>query len=200
MAIARQTELVLEQMKACLEAAGSSLSHVIKCQVYCTSSEHFGTVNEVYNRYFPIDPPARIFVRSRRFPDLSTWRSTASQPWRAGRLGVAITDALVSQEVIVEDCESFRVTEAGESRLAQLGVAVSELRRSGRPLCRWCLDWSERRPHLAGAVGARIASRSMEAGWVRRLEGSRAVQVTVQGKKAFADMLGLELRVTQRTA
>jgi 2-iminobutanoate/2-iminopropanoate deaminase len=60
--IERQTELVLEQMKLCLEAAGSSLENVLKCNVYCTSVDKFAAVNEVYARYFPIDPPARIFV------------------------------------------------------------------------------------------------------------------------------------------
>jgi 2-iminobutanoate/2-iminopropanoate deaminase len=60
--IERQTELVLEQMKLCLESAGSSLAGVLKCNVYCTSVEHFATVNAVYARYFPSDPPARIFV------------------------------------------------------------------------------------------------------------------------------------------
>src|SRR5260221_219099 len=57
-----QTELVLEQMKLCLETAGSSLEHVLKCHVYCTSSEHFAAVNAIYARYFPQEPPARIFV------------------------------------------------------------------------------------------------------------------------------------------
>jgi 2-iminobutanoate/2-iminopropanoate deaminase len=60
--IERQTELVLEQMKLCLEAAGSSLENVLKCNVYCTSVEKFAAVNSVYVRYFPKDPPARIFV------------------------------------------------------------------------------------------------------------------------------------------
>ena len=60
--IERQTELVLEQMKLCLEAAGSSLENVLKCTVYCTSVENFAAVNAVYARYFPTDPPARIFV------------------------------------------------------------------------------------------------------------------------------------------
>jgi 2-iminobutanoate/2-iminopropanoate deaminase len=60
--IERQTELVLEQMKRCLEAAGASLDNVMKCNVYCTSARHFQAVNSVYNRYFPQDPPARIFV------------------------------------------------------------------------------------------------------------------------------------------
>ena len=61
-AIERQTELVLEQMKLCLEAAGSSLAHVLKCNVYCTSVDKFAAVNAIYARYFPKDPPARIFV------------------------------------------------------------------------------------------------------------------------------------------
>ena len=60
--IERQTELVLEQMKRCLEAAGASLDNVMKCNIYCTSAEHFAAVNAVYRRYFPLDPPARIFV------------------------------------------------------------------------------------------------------------------------------------------
>jgi 2-iminobutanoate/2-iminopropanoate deaminase len=60
--IERQTELVLEQMKLCLETAGSSLESVLKCNVYCTSVEKFATVNAIYARYFPENPPARIFV------------------------------------------------------------------------------------------------------------------------------------------
>jgi 2-iminobutanoate/2-iminopropanoate deaminase len=60
--IERQTELVLEQMKLCLETAGSSLDNVLKCTVYCTDVTQFAAVNAVYTRYFPADPPARIFV------------------------------------------------------------------------------------------------------------------------------------------
>ncbi len=60
--IERQTELVLEQMKLCLETSGTSLQNVMKCNVYCTSAKHFATVNAIYARYFPVDPPARIFV------------------------------------------------------------------------------------------------------------------------------------------
>ena len=60
--IERQTELVLEQMKLCLDRAGSSLENVLKCNVYCTSVAKFAVVNAIYARYFPNDPPARIFV------------------------------------------------------------------------------------------------------------------------------------------
>ena len=60
--IERQTELVLEQMKLCLQAAGSSLNNVLKCTVYCTSAGKFAAVNTIYARYFPAEPPARVFV------------------------------------------------------------------------------------------------------------------------------------------
>lgn len=66
--IERQTELVMEQMKLCLETAGSSLDKVLKCHVYCTSVAEFATVNAVYARYFPKDPPARIFVNVPAWP------------------------------------------------------------------------------------------------------------------------------------
>jgi 2-iminobutanoate/2-iminopropanoate deaminase len=66
--IERQTELVLDQMKLCLETAGTSLQNVLKCTVYCTSVDMFPAVNEVYARYFPADPPARVFVNVPAWP------------------------------------------------------------------------------------------------------------------------------------
>ena len=64
----RQAERVLEQMKRCLEAAGSSLERVVKCNVFCTDAAHFGVFNEVYARYFPAESPARIFLCVSPFP------------------------------------------------------------------------------------------------------------------------------------
>ena len=60
--VERQAEIVLDQMKLCLTAAGSSLEKVVKCTVYCTDAAHFATINTVYARYFPTDPPARSFL------------------------------------------------------------------------------------------------------------------------------------------
>jgi 2-iminobutanoate/2-iminopropanoate deaminase len=64
----RQTERVIEQMKLCLETAGSSLGDVLKCNVYCTAVEKFAAVNEIYARYFTEAPPARIFVAVPAWP------------------------------------------------------------------------------------------------------------------------------------
>lgn len=66
--IERQAELVLQQMELCLKAAGSSLGNVLKCNVYCTSVEKFAAVNEIYKRFFPVDPPARIFINVPAWP------------------------------------------------------------------------------------------------------------------------------------
>ncbi len=62
MPVERQTEIVLDQIKLCLEAGGTSLAKVVKCDVFCTDAAHFATINTVYARYFPTDPPARSFV------------------------------------------------------------------------------------------------------------------------------------------
>ena len=62
MGIERQSVIIMEQMKLCLETAGASLDNVMKCNVYCTSTKYFAAFNAVYARYFPVDPPARIFV------------------------------------------------------------------------------------------------------------------------------------------
>jgi len=64
----RQTELVLDQLKVCVETAGSSLERILKCTVYCTSADAFATVNAIYARYFPKDPPARTFVNVPAWP------------------------------------------------------------------------------------------------------------------------------------
>jgi 2-iminobutanoate/2-iminopropanoate deaminase len=69
MPFAQQAEIVLAQMKTCLEAAGSSMERVVKCNVYCTPDpSHFGVFNEVYARYFPVESPARIFLHVPSWP------------------------------------------------------------------------------------------------------------------------------------
>jgi DNA-binding transcriptional ArsR family regulator len=111
----------------------------------------------------------------------------------AGRLGVAIADALLAAGAIIESGGHFEITTEGERRLALLEVDVPALRRDSRPLCRSCIDWSERRPHLAGAVGAQIMTNALRLGWVQRLGDTRGVHVTSLGHAIFRDAIGLDL-------
>jgi DNA-binding PadR family transcriptional regulator len=107
----------------------------------------------------------------------------------AGRLGVAVLDALVGRGLVALR-RGVALTEAGQLWLADLGVDVDDLARQRRPLLRSCLDWTERRPHLAGSVGAAVCTRFTDEGWVERGTG-RTVRVTDSGSRALRRLLGL---------
>jgi DNA-binding transcriptional ArsR family regulator len=116
----------------------------------------------------------------------------------AGRLGVSIADGLMRDGYVELASEAAIVTDAGIARLAAIGMDVRKIlerrtKHSGRVLCRACLDWSERRPHLAGMLGALICDHSMQRGWIRRLPGTRAVQLTPEGERAIREGFGAEL-------
>lgn len=116
----------------------------------------------------------------------------------AGELGVALTDALVAAGHVELGSEAGELSEGGLAFLGDVGVETGPIlaartRRGGRLLCRPCLDWSERRPHLAGVVGAAICSCAMAHGWTRRMEGTRAVQVTPLGARVFREKFGARL-------
>ena len=97
-------------------------------------------------------------------------------------------DALVERRIVVEDA----VTWSGVEALSRLGVDLDSV-PGRRPRFRSCLDWSERRPHAAGKLGAALAARCFELDWIERLDGSRAVRVTAAGEAGFADAFGLAL-------
>lgn len=103
----------------------------------------------------------------------------------AGDLGVAMLDGMIAQGRIAETDGHLALTPAGGAFLHDLGIDPHGLAGSRRPLCKACLDWSVRRSHLAGALGAAILTRLYEMGWARRLEGARIVRFTPDGLAAF---------------
>ncbi len=109
----------------------------------------------------------------------------------AGRLGVGIADAMVNRGLIVLGEEAGEVTASGHAWLAAFGVKVEPAGRTRRLLCRPCLDWSERRPHLAGRLGAALSARCEELGWIERQRDGRAVRVTAMGQLGFASEFNL---------
>jgi DNA-binding transcriptional ArsR family regulator len=109
----------------------------------------------------------------------------------AGRIAVSLCDALVARGDVTIGEEAGEVTEAGRVRLAQIGIV--EPSGSRRMFCRPCLDWSERRPHLAGTLGAALCRRCEELGWITRRPGSRVVSVTEPGRRGFAAHFDLDV-------
>jgi DNA-binding MarR family transcriptional regulator len=112
----------------------------------------------------------------------------------AGRLAVDLADALTERGHVELDQDGGVVTESGERLFCEFGVDLAPLRRTKRAFCRPCLDWSERRPHLAGAVGAALSRRCFELGWVRRVAGSRALTITQTGREGFLRAFGVSPR------
>jgi hypothetical protein len=111
----------------------------------------------------------------------------------AGRLGVALTEALTQHEHIVLSEDGGIVTRGGEQFLAEFGVHLDEVKRGRRAFCRPCVDWSERRLHLAGALGAALAGRCLELGWVARIRDSRALKISAAGERGFGEVFGITL-------
>lgn len=123
----------------------------------------------------------------------------------AGRLGVALTEALLQRGDLLAERNSteltdpilgpgrahaFHLTDAGAEHLAQLGVEIE--RRSRRPLIRYCVDWSEQRPHVGGALGAGILQMLLERDWISRGNG-RAILTTPTGRQALMANFGIDV-------
>jgi DNA-binding transcriptional ArsR family regulator len=108
----------------------------------------------------------------------------------AGRLGVAVTDALWNLGVL----EGLALTDKGRAWFAT-ALDETDLGTDGpgrRPVVRVCLDWPERRPHMAGVAGARVCTRFFELGWITRIGTSRAVRVTPAGRQRLAELFTMD--------
>jgi DNA-binding transcriptional ArsR family regulator len=111
----------------------------------------------------------------------------------AGQLGVAVTAALVEHDYLRPATDKqFEVTPEGVVWFGSTGVDVASLKPTRRGLARQCLDWTERTHHLAGPLGVRFMSAMCENGWLRRVDGSRAVQVTPPGHAELRRLLGVD--------
>ena len=111
----------------------------------------------------------------------------------AGRLGVALTDALIARGHLVLSDEGGEVTPSGERLLRRFGAALRAPANSRRMFCQPCLDWSERRYHVKGQVGAEILRCCLARAWVARSRDGRALHLTAAGRTGLAETFGVEL-------
>jgi DNA-binding transcriptional ArsR family regulator len=143
----------------------------------------------------PARPQRQLRIGPR---DLAMQKARVCYDHLAGRLGVAVTDALVAGGHVELSSEAGIVTDRGVVLLTGLGIDIAALQAAGDPrshrvLCRPCLDWRERRPHLGGKLGAALCRHCLDKGWVRRADGSRALIITPKGTRLFRDALGVRL-------
>jgi DNA-binding transcriptional ArsR family regulator len=109
----------------------------------------------------------------------------------AGDVGVLLFEALGERGLIRHDRDRLEVTAAGAEAFAELGLDLGALASQRRPLMRTCLDWSARRHHLGGGLGAALLDRSLALGWAHRSRNSRAIQFSPKGERALRDLFGI---------
>ena len=170
---------------------------------YRLAGPHVGALLETLAAVAPA-APVRSLRESTRAHALRAARSCYDH--LAGRLGVEVTDALVRAGVLDVAGDpgaepdppvghgrelSFAVTETGEEWLTGFGTAVPRTAASRRAV-RYCVDWSEQRPHVAGWLGRALLARMLDLDWVRRAERGRALRVTSAGRAGLTASLGLD--------
>lgn len=111
----------------------------------------------------------------------------------AGKLGVELTQVLVDSYLLTRDDRNYGVTKEGSRFLTHFGLDLERLQHQRRSFARQCLDWSERRYHLAGGLGTAFVEQLFQRGWIQRTVSSRAVQVTDSGREGFQKEFGLRV-------
>lgn len=128
----------------------------------------------------------RGLLRTRPGPkDPALRRARVCYNHLAGDFGVRMLDRMVADGDVTLDGDDAELTASGEARVAALGIDVPTLRAQRRPVCRTCLDWSERRSHLAGSLGEALLARFIADGWAKREKDSRAIRFTAEGERKF---------------
>ena len=118
----------------------------------------------------------------------------------AGAVGVSVTEALIDRGLVRAEDGAFALAPGGAGEFGRFGIEVDRLERRTRPLLRPCLDWSERRYHLAGSLGAALTSAFADRRWIATREASRIVTVTTAGQAGLQDWLGIDVAALRTAA
>jgi DNA-binding transcriptional ArsR family regulator len=158
---------------------------------YQLSGHEVATAIEVLAQISPVRP-VRSLRQSREAAAMAQARTCYDH--LAGRAGVELLDALLRTGILNGNgsgpTAQYEVTDDGAEKLAGFGVDVAEVKRSRRRFAGACLDWTQRRPHLNGALGAAVTDRLMQLGWIERGPSRRAVRVTEPGREGLAAAFG----------
>lgn len=133
--------------------------------------------------------PAGTHAQARAGRDLA--RARLCYDHLAGQLGIRLAQHLAARRWV--DDVDLALTERGEKQLRSFGIDVPALRRERRPLTRACPDWTERRPHIAGSLGAAIATSFLEQEWIARRDGGRGLDITAAGRRGITTTWGIDL-------
>ena len=136
-------------------------------------------------------PSSKKMERETVLPGIKYCRSCYDHV--AGFVGVKIAEGLERKKAIRKSASLYLVTNSGWKLLADLGIDKNEMMANRRPLTRQCLDWSERKPHLAGQLGARLLNSMLDRDWLKRMKFSRELIITTKGRSEIKKMFGVDL-------
>lgn len=150
-------------------------------------------VAQVMESLLSIAPPVKIKSLRQSAEEQALRKARTCYDHLAGSLGVSLTQSLVREGILLEGENGFEVTKNGEAFFENFQIDLNRVKRKRRSFSHKCLDWSERRHHLAGALGHALLDRLLELNWVQRLPNTRAVKITPQGKAGLKETFALEV-------
>ena len=132
------------------------------------------------------------FMRSRTGPkDPALRKARVCYNHLAGEFGVRIFESLLANDYLIGNDDRLELTDPGRAFVSEFGIEIEALKKSRRPLCKSCLDWSARRSHLAGSLGTAFLEQIYRTGWAKRQEGSRIVAFTKAGEVRFLNQFSI---------
>ncbi|WKL45883.1 winged helix-turn-helix domain-containing protein [Flavobacterium pectinovorum] len=126
-------------------------------------------------------PEIRLKKEKETYPPIKYCRTCYDH--LAGKIGVALTDSLLEQKIILNKNDTFQISPEGEKWFSDFGINIEEAQKQKRIFLKPCLDWSERRNHLAGSIGALLLNKMITEDWLRKTKNSRAIIITGKGEK-----------------
>ncbi|MDY7220884.1 winged helix-turn-helix domain-containing protein [Halalkalibacterium halodurans] len=150
-------------------------------------------VANVLESLLAIAPPKEIHSFNQATEDHALRFARTCYDHLAGHVGVQLMESLLQNQFIFETENGFSITDKGERFFSDFQVNLEELRKKRRSFSHKCLDWSERRPHLAGALGHALLERFYQLHWIERLPRSRALTITPLGKTGFRETFSMDV-------
>lgn len=150
-------------------------------------------IAQVMECLLSIAPPTQIKSLKQSLDDEALRYARTCYDHLAGNIGVQVTDALLAKGILRQEGRDYIVTDAGEKFFADIQIDLDHVKKRRRSFSHRCLDWSERRHHLAGALGNALLEKMLELNWVKRSTETRALYITNEGKKGLKEIFSLDV-------
>jgi DNA-binding transcriptional ArsR family regulator len=150
-------------------------------------------IAQILETLLSIAPPIEIKSLKQASEDKAMRSARTCYDHLAGNLGVQLTDSLIKAGIIYEEKNAFVVTDKGEEFFKTFRIDLEVVKKKRRSFAHKCLDWSERRYHLAGSLGTALLERLFDLKWVQRIPDTRAIKITSEGKKGLKNIFSIDL-------